>query len=62
MADISSDIKGHLESLFTQQGRDCPDLSEMVRDLKFSRINMEAYRDCPQKNEFIDKYSEIFSR
>ncbi len=62
VADISLDIKGHLESFFTQHGKECPDISEMVKQLKFTQLKSEKYWDCPQKDEFVETFSEIFSR
>lgn len=61
VTEISLDIKGHLESLFKQQGRDCPDISEMVTQLKFTQLKSEEYWNCPQKDEFVEKYTNLFS-
>lgn len=62
VAEISLDIKDHLGFLFEQQGRDIPDLSEMVKDLKDFRLRSYDGSDSQLMNEFIDKYTDLFTR
>lgn len=60
-AYISSDLKEHLGFLFEQQGREFPDVSEMVKDLKLTRLQTESFYDCQQMNDFVEKYTGCFS-
>ena len=61
VADISLDIKDHLGFLFEQQGRDFPNVSEMVREPIATRLQSNNCYNCPQMNEFIEKYTVLFS-
>ena len=64
VTEISSDMRSHLGFLFEQQDRDFPDISEMIKDLKKNGLQLQStvFYDCKQKEDFIIKYTGIFSR
>ena len=58
---ISSDIRDHLGFFFEQQNRDVPEITAMVKELKFIAMQSGGSFDCAQREEFINKYTVLFS-
>ena len=58
VAEISLDIESHLAFLFYQQGREFPDISDMIKELKMTHLlPQNAFFDCSQKSAFVNKYT-----
>lgn len=59
---IVRNLHDHLDYLFEEQGKNCPDISEMVNELFQTKLTTKNYNDCAQKGQFIEKYTQIFSK
>lgn len=61
-SEITNDIRENLKFLFEQQGKQFPEITEMVRELLSTRLNSANFTDCEQKREFIKKYIDMYSQ
>lgn len=62
ITEVSEDILNDLGFLFTQQGKDLPDITDMVRELFNTFLKEEDFVDCEQKRLFIEKYYGVYSQ
>lgn len=61
-SEIARDIRENLGFLFEQQGKQFPEITEMVRDLLTTRLDSADFTDCEQKREFIKRYVGVYSQ
>lgn len=59
VSEIAELIKGDIGDIIEQNGYKVPYFTDMVLELKSTRLQTESFDDCKEKNVFVNKYSVL---